>query len=451
MHPRMFERTLETSKYTDESILALARSNTILGRLSSGAITRLLKLGRPVDISAHEVLVRQGDRSDCAYLILDGDLEINVSTEYGEVHLAELSQGALIGEIGVFADLPRTATVRARSNVRALRFDRIHLLDAGDADPALLRSVIARLGGQIARFTNAIGLFTNAVSALKQDDFDMAILDQLREPGPELVDFAQHFRRMAEQIVQRRAQQVEMASAAAIQRAMLPSAQGTDITQCQFDIFPRMIPAREVGGDLYDIVKLDENRIVVTIGDVCGKGVPASLFMAVTQTVMRVTVQSDRDLQAEIEVANKLLVANNKETMFATLFCAVIDARSGAMTYCNCGHNPPLVIREGESTFESLRASGLPLGALDNTSYVPQSIALAPGDALLLYTDGVTEAENSESAQFGTKRLERAILEMRGQSARALVDHVIERVREFANGTPQSDDITCIAVVRNEG
>src|SRR6185295_20141075 len=129
--------------------------------------------------------------------------------------------------------------------------------------------------------------------------------------------------------------------------------------------------AREVGGDLYDIVKLDENRIMVTIGDVCGKGVPASLFMAISQTVMRLVVRSGQDRQAEINAANKLLVANNREEMFTTLFCGVIDVPTGTMTYCNCGHNPPLVLRRGEGTFEQLRNFGPPLAIMDDMNYSP--------------------------------------------------------------------------------
>ena len=150
------------------------------------------------------------------------------------------------------------------------------------------------------------------------------------------------------------------------------------------------------------------------------------------------------------QAANKLLVANNREEMFTTLFCGVIDVPSRTMTYCNCGHNPPLVLRRGESTFEPLRNCGPPLGIVDDISYVPRSIALAPGDMLLLYTDGVTEAETSQSAQFGMKRLEQTILETRGHPARSVVEHVIKRVAEFAKGARQSDDITCVAVVRNE-
>jgi sigma-B regulation protein RsbU (phosphoserine phosphatase) len=128
----------------------------------------------------------------------------------------------------------------------------------------------------------------------------------------------------------------------------------------------------------------------------------------------------------------------------------VIDGSSGAISYCNCGHNPPLVLRKGESTFEPLRNCGPPLGMVDDMNYASRSIALAPGDMLLVYTDGVTEAENSQSAQFGMDRLEQAILEIRGHPARSVVEHIIKRVAEFAKAAPQSDDITCIAVVRNE-
>ncbi len=257
-------------------------------------------------------------------------------------------------------------------------------------------------------------------------------------------------RMMAEQLAQKRAREAEMASAAAIQRAMLPSMQPSDAAEGPLDIFADMIPARDVGGDLYDIVKLDENRVVITVGDVCGKGVPASLFMAISQTVMRLVVHSGEDLQAEIKAANKLLAANNEEQMFTTLFCGVIDVPSGTMTYCNCGHNPPLVLRRGESAFEPLPICGPPLGISDRVKYVPRSIALAPGDLLLLYTDGVTEAEDFQSAQFGMERLEQAILEMRDRPARTVVEHIIKRVTEFTKGAPQSDDITCAAVVWNE-
>lgn len=252
---------------------------------------------------------------------------------------------------------------------------------------------------------------------------------------------------VAAQAAQRRAHEAEMASAAAIQRAMLPGAGQSDYAEGRLDIFAHMIPAREVGGDLYDIVKLDDGRVMISIGDVCGKGVPASLFMAITQTIMRLVVRFDQDLQTEINSANNLLAADNREEMFTTLFCGLFDVTFGTMSYCNCGHNPPLVLRKEAITFETLRTCGPPLGIIEDTKYMPRSIAMAAGDVVVLYTDGVTEAENTQMAQFGTKRLEEAVLEVRGQPARNVVEHVIQRVTEFANGAVQSDDITCVAVV----
>jgi len=257
-------------------------------------------------------------------------------------------------------------------------------------------------------------------------------------------------RSLAEQIAHRRAREAELASAAAIQRAMLPSHPPDGFTQGRFDVFPHMMPAREIGGDLYDIVSLDANRFMISIGDVCGKGIPAALFMAITQTVMRLEVRLGQDLQAEIEAANRQLVANNREEMFTTLFCGVLDAASGTMTWCNCGHTPALLLRRGESTFETLRTSGPPLGVIETARYAPRSVALAPGDVLVLYSDGVTEAEDPRSAQFGIERLQQALLEVRGQSASRIVEHVVRRVTEFADGAPQADDITCVAIVRNE-
>jgi serine phosphatase RsbU (regulator of sigma subunit)/CHASE2 domain-containing sensor protein len=255
---------------------------------------------------------------------------------------------------------------------------------------------------------------------------------------------------MAAQRARERAHEAEMASAAAIQRAMLPLAPAGDAAADRLDVHAHMLPAREVGGDLYDITVLDPGRRVITIGDVCGKGVPAALFMAITQTVMRLAVRSAQDLQAEIEAANALLVANNREEMFTTLFCAVIDTDAGTMSYCNCGHNPPLLLRRDADAFETLPACGPPLGTFDGIAYVPRTVALTPGDLVLLYTDGVTEAENPARELFGMDRLQAALIEVRGSAARAVVEHVMARVAAFAGRAPQSDDITCVAVAVRE-
>ena len=436
------------AKDADATTSALVRTNPVLARLAPATVTNLIQAGETVELRPGEILIRQGDRSDCAYLVLEGELEIRVDTSYGEVPLAHVSSGALIGEIGVFADLPRTATVRAQDAACVLRLDRADLLQATDTDPELSRSIIGRLGGQIANFNHALGLYTNAVSALERDDFDLSILDQLRKPVPELLDFAQSFRRMAEQIVRQRRHQAEMASAAEIQRSMLPAALPASLIEGRFDTHAAIKPAREVGGDFYDIIVLDEDRIAFTIGDVCGKGIPAALFMAITQTVMRVVLRSREDLGADVAAANERLVAGNEQMMFATMFCGVLDVRSGEMTYCNCGHTPPLLLRRADGSCERLPAGSPPLGIMDSIACAPRSVTLARGDLLFLYTDGVTEAEDPQEVQFGMERLQKALSGVIDRPAREIVETVMARVAEFANGAPQSDDITCAVLAR---
>jgi len=207
-----------------------------------------------------------------------------------------------------------------------------------------------------------------------------------------------------------------------------------------------MQPAREVGGDFYDFFVIDEDRLGLAIGDISGKGVPASLFLAITRTVIRLVARTDDDLAIGIGRANELLCAENASSMFATVFYAVLDCASGTLTYCNCGHNPPLVVR-ADGAAEPLACTGLPLAMLPEAAYAKRSVTLAPGDRLLLYTDGVTEAMNADNVEFGDARLAAAIEEFRRGSARELVAGTLQRVAEYSQGVPQSDDQACLALV----
>jgi serine phosphatase RsbU (regulator of sigma subunit) len=203
------------------------------------------------------------------------------------------------------------------------------------------------LGQSIYHYNNALGFFTNALAAIEQRNFDPRLLDDLMYPVPELIIFSKAFRRIAEQNVQRQARNREMDSAAAIQRAFLPDPTSKSGSISNLAIFAEMRPAKEVGGALYDFFLIDKDKLAVTIGDVVDKGVPTALFMAVTQSVVRLALRQGGDFSQQINVANDLLVSYNKETMFVTLFCCVIDLTKGIMTYCNCGHNAPFLLRNG--------------------------------------------------------------------------------------------------------
>jgi sigma-B regulation protein RsbU (phosphoserine phosphatase) len=185
----------------------------------------------------------------------------------------------------------------------------------------------------------------------------------------------------------------------------------------------------------------------VVIGDVCGKGTPASLFMAVVVTVLRAAAREEADAASTIERANNLLCRDNAASMFATAFFGVLDLRSGTLEYCNCGHNAPVhILASGE--FRRLAATGLPLALYEDRPAEVSKIRLDPGDSLVLFTDGVTEAVNLSQEEFGETLLLETLLGSHQCTMSELVSRLFDVVDAFAQEQEQADDITCVAIRR---
>jgi serine phosphatase RsbU (regulator of sigma subunit) len=401
----------------------------------------------PIELRPGDILMRQGEVSDAAYFLESGSVLVYAETPYGPVSLATLEGPRLVGEIGAFADLERTASVKAVGAARAFRIGRAPLLELGRKSPELLMSVVRQLGQQIDSVNKAVALYTNALAALERREFDEAILSDLAAPSPRLAEFAGAFRRFAGQILGKRRQQDEMAAAAMIQKSFLPKESAVDMTGGEFEIRAKMRPAREVGGDFYDYFMLDADRLAVVIGDVCGKGTPASLFMAVVVTVLRAAAREEADAASTIARANSLLCRDNAASMFATAFYGVLDLRSGALEYCNCGHNAPVhILASGE--FQRLVATGLPLALYESLPAAASKIQLDPGDSLVLFTDGVTEAVNLSQEEFGEPLLLETLLGSRQCTMSELVSRLFAVVDAFAQEEEQADDITCVAIRR---
>lgn len=214
----------------------------------------------------------------------------------------------------------------------------------------------------------------------------------------------------------------------------------------ELQMFARMIPAKEVGGDFYDYFWLSEHRVGVVIADVSGKGVPAALFMAVARTLLRATAPAADGAGSCLAMANELLGQDNEATMFVTLFYGILDTRSGELVYANGGHNPPLLIEADGSVSPLPSTGGMALGIMEDLPYQEHSLLLAPGSTLLLYTDGVTEAFNPENQEFGERRLSELLARSSKLAVEPLLAELVETVNGFANGAPQSDDITCLAI-----
>jgi len=389
-----------TFQLDDPRIVDTVRGLPAFAGLPQQAGIALIEGGQWLEFDEEQFVIKQGQPSDFAIVLVDGTVDVLAESRYGSVPLASVEAPAIVGEIGVFTNVPRTASIRAKTRVRAVRIGSDELRRFGQANPAFLSAIMLQVGRRLRTFNNAIGFYSHALEALERDDFDLTLLDDLKHPLPELVDFSRSFVRLAEEIMLRRAHRREMANARAIQQSMLPPDELLKSFEAYVEIRAMMRPAREVGGDLYDYFLIDDDRLAFTVGDVCGKGIPAALFMAMTQMVMRYMLRQELDVGAAATAANALLAASNREMMFATLFCCVLDLSTGVLAYCSCGHHPPLILRAGNGV-EKTSAVNVPLAADEKTEYKTNSLVLEPGDRLFLFTDGFIDATNDRDECFG--------------------------------------------------
>ena len=215
------------------------------------------------------------------------------------------------------------------------------------------------------------------------------------------------------------------------------------------DIFASMTPAREVGGDLYDFV-IDGDEVFFIVGDVAGKGVPASLYMAVTRTLFRNLASNYQSAANVVREINRAIATANEQFLFVTLFVGVLDLKTHILTYCNAAQNAPVLIPpDGECQLLKTEVN-LPVGVVDHYNYEEQQVTFAPGTALLLYTDGLTEAVNSHRKLFGEERLLACMETCREQQAPDIVAYLQQQVKLFADGKEQSDDLTMLYLRHNE-
>ena len=213
-----------------------------------------------------------------------------------------------------------------------------------------------------------------------------------------------------------------------------------------YEVFADMQAARAVGGDFYDVLQLDEGRIGVAVADVSDKGVPAALFMMSSRTLLKGAAIGCHDPGEVLREVNDLLYANNETMMFVTLFYAVFDPESGTLAYANGGHNAPLLVRADGSSELLPLTGGVAAGVVPDLDYRSSTVSLSPGDTVVLYTDGVTEAMSPADEEFGVERLCRVFAEGPFPDAQQANTAIFQAVSEFAADAPQFDDITCLTL-----
>ena len=302
---------------------------------------------------------------------------------------------------------------------------------------------------------NPLNSLTQGVKEIFDGNLDKKIAIRTRD---ELQTLAENFNTMTEELkaqmanlakvtAERERIATELEVATRIQLSMLPKDFSVDE---RVEIFATMTPAKEVGGDLYDFYKLDENHLMITIADVSGKGVPAALFMVAAITNLRnstATLQSPDDLKVAIEKTNDSLCANNDGELFVTAFSGVLDLRTGIFRYVNAGHNPPLIRQRGKNFEELPMELNFVLGGWEDWQYIQQEIQLEVGDTIFLYTDGVTEATNSSGKLYSLECLQKFLNDLdKTKSAKEILSAVHESLQQFSGDAAQADDITMLAV-----
>ena len=243
--------------------------------------------------------------------------------------------------------------------------------------------------------------------------------------------------------------QNELDTAYDMQQAILP----TEFPESEeYGVHGRMAPARNVGGDFFDVASLEGGGIGLTVADVSDKGIPAAMFMMSSRTLLKGSATKASDPGQVLTEVNDMLCKDNKTMMFVTVLYAVYDPLTGALAYANGGHCNPLRVRTDGSCEELAPTSGIVLGLAPEIEYRQERTVLMPGETLIIYSDGVSEAHNPQGEEFGVDRL--ACLFSKGRApkkAKEASERVLQAVEDFAAGTPQSDDVTCLTLHRGRG
>ena len=287
------------------------------------------------------------------------------------------------------------------------------------------------------------GAFDFATKPIDLDDLDKTI-----EKAIEQINFVRSSQREHKQLVDI---QNDLSVAREIQHAILPHSFKLNMKAGnRVDIHGSMVAAKDVGGDFYDFFAIDENRFGFTMADVSGKGVPAAIFMAVSRTMIKANGVRGISPAECMRTVNNLLCEENLNDLFVTVFYGIYDLTTGHIEFTNAGHNPPYILHADGSVDLVKSKVNLVLGAMEGIPYSNESIDLAPGDTLVTFTDGVTEAEDIAHNQFGDDRLIDVLKTQKGAGSQQIVAAIKQNVKEFTGEAEQSDDITQLVIKRLE-
>ncbi len=304
----------------------------------------------------------------------------------------------------------------------------------------ILKAVIVSAYGDMQNIRTAMnrGAYDFLVKPIDFQDFEVTLNKTIQE-----LEGIKAGLRAREELT---AIQHELSVAARIQQSILPRDFPAFPSRSEFAIHAHMTPAREVGGDFYDFFLIDKDRLGFVIGDVSGKGVPAAILMAVCRTLLKATALQNISPGECLKYVNDVLVRQSDSAMFVTIFYGILHPNTGEVEYCIGGHNPAYrLMQSGELNVLAEPASMI-VGALENATFETGHLRLRPGECIVLYTDGVIEATNVSQVEFSETRLQSLLERSATLTVDGIVNNIIDEVRIFSTGLPQSDDITSLAL-----
>ena len=373
-----------------------------------------------------EIIVREGDRGDSFYTIISGKAAIiKAMGTPEEQQLFIAGKGDFIGEMALFEpDGVRVATVIAHSDVVALEMTRAGFDDLIHNQPQLAYEVSRVLSLRVRDVNNWLQ---------SKNELLEQTLEQLKAAQAELID------------KERMERELELARK--IQEDILPR----ELPQPEkYDLGARMTPAREVGGDFFDFIRLSEHRIGVLIGDVSDKGVPAAIFMALTRSLIHAEARRSTSPETVLRRVNSLMHDMSEAAMFVTVLYGIMDCESGYFKYARAGHELPIILDKDNIEHVPPHDQGQPLALFEDPSFDTQGIQLDPGTTLLLYTDGATDSTGPDDSFFGLDRLKANLLAQKRTSAQEVCDRLMTEIKGHQQYSVQYDDITLIAIHTHE-
>ncbi|MCX7140703.1 MAG: SpoIIE family protein phosphatase [Proteobacteria bacterium] len=408
MSPAQPEPPIERRKPDDRRRNGFISQLQLFSTISYEAVETALADCVTQEVPAGTVLLAPGQANDAIHLLVSGRLRIHLDRADSADYIP-IEAGGCFGELSIIDGRPVSAYVVADLHSRVLVIHESVFWDRLIPQPGVARNLLKVLAERM----RANG---DIILARMKDKLALELL------------------------------QKELAIAQNIQLSMLPAGSRLFPERTEVQAYAIMEPAKDVGGDFYDAFFAAPGRLFVAVGDVAGKGIPAALFMARTITQLRMEVVRGRSPSDVLEAVNRALCEGNDAGMFVTLFCGILETETGRFHFANAGHNPPLLLGlDGKCEFLKLK-KGLVAGIMESARYVTDTMQFAPGQSLLFYTDGVTEAINRRNEFYTEERLIAKTGKGPWDSPRLLVDAVRADIAAFVQDAPQADDITMLAL-----